>query len=218
VRGCMVRNRLFTFHPGDAVSAMPDQEFELARFCCQLQAIPLPNNSLDGAVLHHALELVGDPRTAVRELARVLAPGSRLLICGFNPLSLWGLRRGYARLFDDHFSGLRFINPVRLQDWLTVLGFEVCEEVRYLAYGLPFARRSSRNLPTSRLHPVRWGEAVKAVLRKHNPPIGGVYMISAVKQAAVMRRDWDMSRARNPKLAPVAYPKLSARNRIERSG
>jgi SAM-dependent methyltransferase len=218
VRGCMVRNRLVTFCESDVEPTAAATSAELSRFRCELQAIPLPNNSLDGAVLHHALELAPDPRTAVRELSRVLTPGARLVVCGFNPMSLWGLRHAYARLFQDSFSGLRFVNPVRLQDWLAVLGFELCEEVRYLAYGLPFGRLAGAEKPASALHPRRWGEGLQSVLLRHNPPVGGVYIISAVKQALGMRPDWKTSAGPTPKLAPVAYPKLSAWNRIERSG
>jgi len=228
VRGCMVRNRLFTFC-GDAGDDPPAadplgselaRDAELARFRCELQATPLPNNSLDGAVLHHALELAEDPRTAVRELSRVLAPGARLVVCGFNPMSLWGLRYAYARFFQDSFSGLRFVSPVRLQDWLAVLGFELCDDVRYMAYGLPFGGGTSAdNAPEGRKrwHPRRLAASLKSPLASHNPPVGGVYVISAVKQAVGMRRDWSIPGSRNPELAPVAYPKLSAWNRIERS-
>jgi len=219
----MVRNRLFTFcgDEADEPEAVAPPDSELARFRCELKATPLPNNSLDGAVLHHALELAEDPRAAVRELSRVLAPGARLVVCAFNPMSLWGLRYAYARFFQDSFSGLRFVSPVRLQDWLAVLGFELCDEVRYMAYGLPFGIGSGAdNMPEERKrwHPVRLAASLKATLASHNPPVGGVYVISAVKQAVGMRRDWSIPSSSNPDLAPVAYPKLSAWNRIERSG
>jgi SAM-dependent methyltransferase len=222
VHGCMIRNRLFTFcQPDDSQPATRDIS-DLAQFQCELHAIPLPNNSLDGAVLHHGLELAEDPRTAVRELARVLAPGSRLLVCGFNPMSLWGLRYAYARFFQDSFSGLRMVSPGRLLDWLTVLGFELCEEVRYMAYGLPFGLRTGREHAASGVNPhpgeSRWSEGIVPSLVAHNPPIGGVYMISAVKQALGVRRNWGLPAAGSPKLAPVAYPKLSAWSRIERPG
>ena len=39
-------------------------------------------------------------------------------------------------------SGLRFVSPRRLQDWLAVLGFELQQEVKYLAYELPFTTRN----------------------------------------------------------------------------
>ena len=42
-------------------------------------------------------------------------------------------------------------------------------------------------------------------------PLGGVYVISAVKQANAMRPDWSRSSVAGRKLVPAAYPKLSAR-------
>ncbi|TDJ23296.1 MAG: SAM-dependent methyltransferase [Gammaproteobacteria bacterium] len=201
VHGCMIRNRII------AIDESSDLSDGLVGIRCALHAIPLPNHSLDAVVLHHTLETVDDPRTAIRELSRVLVPGGRLVVCSFNPISPWGLRTLYARLFTDHFSGLRLVSPSRLADWLTVLGFELQEPVRYLSYSLPFSIGKK---------PWKRGHRIETALRRRQFPIGGVYLISAVKQAYGIRPDWQTSRGRPPKLAPVAYPKLSAWNRIER--
>jgi SAM-dependent methyltransferase len=214
VRGCMVRNRVFAL---DGTSPAGEG---LTTFRCELDAIPLPNNALDGVFLHHALEMAEDPRTALRELSRVLAAGGRLTVVGFNPFSFWGMRIAYARFFRDSLSGLRLVSPARLVDWLTVLGFELCEEVRFTAYNLPVrlgATADQEEQPAHPLSPSGWAPRLRNALDRHNPPVGGVYMISAVKQALGVRRDWRLSGSREPKLAPVAYPKLSAWNRIERS-
>ena len=111
VRGCMVRNRLFA---SEIQGGGPD---DLSSLCCALEALPLPNNSLDAMVLHHALEVSADARSGLREAARVLVPGGRLVICGFNPMSLWGLRRLYAQVSDDAFTGTHWVTAVRLLDW-----------------------------------------------------------------------------------------------------
>ena len=201
VRGCMIRNRIIAV---DESSHLSDG---LTGIRCALHAIPLPNHSLDAVVLRHTLETVVDPRSAIRELARVLVPGGRLVVCAFNPLSPWGLRTLYGRLFTDHFSGLNLISPYRLVDWLTVLGFEIQEPVRYLSYGLPFSVSNRRS---------KLGHGIESLLRRQQFPVGGVYIVSAIKQAVGMRPDWKLSRARPAKLAPVAYPKLRAWNRLER--
>ena len=78
--------------------ASDDEGNELACFSADVHELPLPNGCLDAVILHHALETAEDPRTAIREIARVLAPGGRLVVCGFNPLSLWGVRGAYARV------------------------------------------------------------------------------------------------------------------------
>ena len=219
VRGCMVRNRLYTLcsAPPKAANAEEGDE-ERAFFQCELHALPLANGSLDAMVVHHGLEAADDPRTAVREIARVLRPGGRLVICGFNPLSLWGLRNLFGRVSQD---GLKFVRPARILDWLTVLGFELSDDVLYLAYGLPFFHgpAKSATLPdTARWHPLHWVRQVRGVVHRHQPPFGGVYMIVAFKQAAAVRPDVNALKARPGKLAPVAYPKLSTWNRVERSG
>lgn len=203
VRGCMVRQRLVIGASGNDVGS------ELACFSADVHALPLPNGCLDAVVLHHALETAEDPRTAIREIARVLAPGGRLLVCGFNPLSLWGVRGAYASVFTDSFSGLRFVNPLRLLDWLTVLGFERQDEVKYLAYGLPFARGGSD---------AKLWRNLRNLLLRHQLPCGGVYLLSAVKQALANLPDLPRARLHSSKLAPVAYPKLGTWNRTERPG
>ncbi len=202
VRGCMIRNR-FRLETGAAEPpGEGGEEAESGRFRADLHELPLRNKSLDAVVLHHVLETSEDPRGAMREIARSLAPGGRLLIVSFNPWSLWGLRGAYARFFKDSFSGLRFVSPGRLQDWLAVLGFELQQEVKYLAYDLPF---STRNKDAG-----VWRK-LRSLCAERRIPLGGVYVISAVKQASAMRPDWSRSSVGSRKLVPAAYPKLSAR-------
>lgn len=138
----------------------------------------------------------------------MLCAGGRLVVCSFNPLSLWGLRRAYAKITGDGFSGLRLVSPLRLIDWLTVLGFET-ETVRYIAYSMPFGGNASE----ARL----WRES-RELLARHQIPFGGVYLLSAVKQVLAQRPDLSRRSVQPGKLAPVAYPKLSAWNRLERPG
>jgi SAM-dependent methyltransferase len=65
---------------------------------CEFDALPFPNHSLDLVVLPHALELARDPHLTLREVERVLVPEGRVVITGFNPLSLWGLRQHAGHL------------------------------------------------------------------------------------------------------------------------
>lgn len=187
----MVRNRLYA-------SDLPGQAPEdLSSLCCAPEALPLPNNSLDAMVLHHALEAAADARSALREAARALRPGGRLVICTFNPLSLWGARRLYAHVWDDSFAGLRLVSPLRMRDWLALLGFELHDGVQYLSYTLPFSRGTGESAPGR----------TETLLKRLQPPVGGVYLISAVKQAVALRPHWRDTRVKAGKLLPAAYPK-----------
>lgn len=93
-------------------------------------ALPFPANSLDLVVLPHTLEFSADPHTTLREVERVLVPEGRVVICGFNPVSLWSFSQRRSYLY--RWFGLGplpsagdFIGYLRLRDWLRLLGFEV---------------------------------------------------------------------------------------------
>jgi SAM-dependent methyltransferase len=201
VRGSMVRRRLY----GSSTAGRPVAEIPVLQ--CAYEALPLPNASLDALVLHHALETAPDPRSVLREAARVVAPGGRLILCAFNPLSLWGMRRLYAGLVPDAFRGLRMPTVFRLLDWLALLGFEIQGAPRYLQFGLPFHRERSREQVKRNPALPESGEPPASVLarakRWHRLPLGGVCLLAATKQAVAMRPLWRPA----SRLAPVGYGK-----------
>ena len=52
--------------------------------------LPFASQSLDLVVLPHALEFAAEPHRVLREVERVLIPEGQVIVCGFNPASLWG--------------------------------------------------------------------------------------------------------------------------------
>lgn len=198
VKRCMVRNCFYAAVPGTQPHA------ELIGFQGSLSALPLPNRSVDGFVLHHSLEVEDDPRQALREVGRVIAPGGRLLICAFNSLSLWGLRGLYGHLHDDVFSGMKFVNPLRLFDWLALLGFKPEGRTGYLGFGLPMKLGWNR--------PARLG----AWLTRVRPPTGGIILVSALKQTHGARWVGRRGPLKPAGVAPVALPKPTAWKPLER--
>ncbi len=102
---------------------------------CDAAHLALQPSSVDAVLLPHTLELHGHPHEVLREAERVLVGEGRLVVLGFNPVGLWGLRRVLSR---GRFPAgtLRLIPEWRLRDWLKLLGFEV-ERVEYHCHRLP---------------------------------------------------------------------------------
>lgn len=154
---------------------------EGAALVTDFSALPFPPNSLDLVVLPHTLELAPDPHSTLREVERVLLPEGRVVIGGFNPASLWGLRQRRAVLYQRLGWGTPFIPPTpwigywRLRDWLRLLGFEV-EVVRFGAYRPAFKSESW-------LERMRWMDALGA---RWWPILGAAYFLVAVKRVPAM--------------------------------
>jgi len=82
-----------------------------------LYALPFPNESFDLAIMHLVLHYLATPLSAIRESARVLRPGGRLLIADFAPHDREELRRAHAH----HWLGF---SDRQVGDWLHEAGFE----------------------------------------------------------------------------------------------
>jgi SAM-dependent methyltransferase len=151
----------------------------LTDFC----ALPFPSSSLDLVVLPHALEYSADPHATLREVERVLVPEGRVVICGLNPVSLWGLKQGRAHLYRRFGRGRlflpeggEFIGYWRLRDWLRLLSFEV-EQGEFGCY-----RPAMRN--EKWLQRFEWMDRAGA---RWWPILGSAYFLVAVKRVRGMR-------------------------------
>lgn len=153
---------------------------------CEFDALPFPNASIDLVVLPHSLELARDPHHTLREVERVLVPEGRVVIAGFNPASLWGLRQSAGRMRRGMGLGRakslylpragEFIGYWRLRDWLRLLGFEV-EAGRFGCWRPPFQTDKW-------LDRFAWMDRVGD---RWWPVLGAVYFLVAVKRVRGMR-------------------------------
>jgi len=143
---------------------------------CDLRELPFATNSVDLVVMPHILEFHDDPHQILREVERVLIAEGQLVITGFNPISLWGLRRRLHRGAAEFPLNGDYISVLRLKDWLQLLSFEVDRGI-FGCYAPPCAH--DRWLK-------RW-HFLEAAGDRWWTFAGGVYMLRAVKRVRGMR-------------------------------
>lgn len=147
---------------------------------------PFESKSLDLVVLPHVLEFSPEPHQTLREAARVLIPEGQLIICGFNPFSLWGMRQAFGRATGMYFLPQHgeFISLQRMKDWLKLLNLEANRG--YCGCYLPpcSSQKSQKRYAFMDKAGDRWW-----------PSFGGVYILQAVKRVRGMTlvgEAWEM--------------------------
>lgn len=131
---------------------------------------PILTDSVDAIVLPHTLELTRDPHQVLREADRSLIPDGHLVILGFNPRSIWGVRRILTRKHGNMPWDARFLSMHRIKDWLGLLGFDTLHS-HYL-----FQRPPLQN--------PRLLEKLKVI----DPPSGYGYMLFSAAYILVARK------------------------------
>lgn len=156
--------------------------------------LPVESNSVDLMVLPHTLEFSGHPHQVVREVARVLRPEGHVVIAGFNPMSLWGLRRGIGTRRNFPWDG-SFIHLPRVKDWFALVGLEIVAG-SMACYAPPCAEQKWLD---------RFAFMEKAGDRWW-PVAGGVFFLKAIKRVRGMRLimpKWSDRAAPQKNLSPV---------------
>ena len=166
------------------------------------EELPFADQSIDLMVLPHLLEFAHAPHQVLREVNRVLRPEGRLIVSGFNPISLWGAREWVGAATSRHFlpvSG-RFIGLPRLRDWFELLSLEI-DASHYGCYRPPCRTEI-------------WLERTRFLERAGDrwwPICGAAYFVSAVKRVPGMRLmgpAWKRDSGRRARVA-VASPSFS---------
>lgn len=139
------------------------------------RACPVATDSVDAVFLPHTLDFSDEPHAVLRESERVLIPEGRLIVLGFNPLSLWG---GWRALRKN--SGMvpwcgNFISQRRVLDWLNLLGFDV--EMQRPVMFLPPLRGSAM---------LRRCEVFEPLGERWLPQFSAAYAIRAVKRVSTL--------------------------------
>jgi SAM-dependent methyltransferase len=159
---------------GESVIALPPRP----KLIVDPVELPFASQSLDLVVLPHVLEFAEEPHQVLREVERVLIPEGQVIICGFNPASLWGMRQVSGRLTGARFlpQAGEFISMPRMKDWLKLLNMGVSQS--HLGCYAPACKSDKwlRRYAFMDRAGARWW-----------PYFGAVYIVQAVKRVKGMR-------------------------------
>lgn len=132
-------------------------------------------DSVDVVVLSHVLELNADPHQVLREIDRILVPEGRVVILGFNPWGLWGLRSLLSSKRSRAPWCSHFFSPFRVKDWLQLLGYEM-EEANTFHFKLPIDKPwCAENM-----------KFLDTLGQRFWPAFGGGYMLVAKKRVTAL--------------------------------
>ncbi|MRW94150.1 methyltransferase domain-containing protein [Duganella sp. FT80W] len=159
--------------------------------------LPFASQSVDLMVLPHVLEFSTDPHQVLREVERVLIPEGQVIICGFNPASLWGARHVLRRVGGTSFLPRteELISMPRMKDWLKLLNMSASQS--HFGCYAPACRTE------------KWLQRYAFMDNAGSrwwPYFGGVYVVQAIKRVKGMRMigpAWTRKTATAPAVVPV---------------
>jgi SAM-dependent methyltransferase len=172
--------------------------------------LPFADESIDLVILPHAFEFAEDPHALLREVNRVLIPEGRMVVTGFNPLSLLGMRQQLSHLTQGlvlpnalHISPIlprqgQFITLNRVKDWLKVLGMDI-NQGAIGCYAMPSQHQAIQRQAIQRdiKHTTSWLEKAG---NRWWPMAGAVWLLAATKHRPELR----MIKPRWRKKSPVS--------------
>lgn len=146
----------------------------------ELHQLPVASGSIDAVILPHTLEFSDRPHAILREVHRVLRSDGHLIVLGFKPGGLWGLRRlvpgaGLPPAVDT------FISDRRMTDWLELLDMRIQLRERYF-FRWPVSGNRGSGSPVWERRGQRWW-----------PELAACYLLKAQKRVLTLtpvRKPW----------------------------
>jgi SAM-dependent methyltransferase len=136
---CLISHQLNMGLAGENMNVIADPHY-----------LPFESKSVDACLLAHMLTYSADPHWLLREVDRIMVDDGWLIISGFNPTSLLGLRKVFWPLCRQQFSRAQMFSKLRQLDWLRLLNYEVLHYANF--HVLPWkSRHCSYNQKTSML-------------------------------------------------------------------
>ena len=172
----------------------------------EFHRLPIESDSIDAILLPHTLDFSDRQHEILREADRVLRANGHIVVLGFKPGGLWGLRRlipgagmppGADHLISDR----------RIMDWLKLLDMRIQGEHRYF-FRWPLPRKSVSGSQ-------KWERRGQALW----PELAACYMLTAQKRVSTLTPVRSLWRRKPSVVAGLAEPSTRvSRIRFTRSG
>lgn len=130
--------------------------------------LPLLPNSVDVIVLVHLLEFIDYPVKLLQEIFHALKPNGQLIILGFNPWSLWGLKKTFSR--GVPWKG-KFWSRAQVKRWLINFNYSILYSKTF-CHGLPSQKKLARQTRAF----------IETAAQLALPASGGIYLLVAKKK------------------------------------
>ena len=159
----------------------------------ELHRLPVASDSIDSVLLPHTLDYSDRQHAILREVHRVLRSDGHLVVLGFRPGGLWGLRRlvpgaglppGAEHLISDR----------RLRDWLKLLDMRIHGLTGYF-FRWPLPGIKGPSSPQWERRGRRWW-----------PELSACYMLSAQKRISTLTPVRPVWRKKPKVVARLAEP------------
>lgn len=145
-----------------------------------LDRLPVASDTIDAVILPHTLEFSDRPHAILREVQRILRSDGHVIVLGFKPGGLWGLRRLIPRAGMP--PGVEtFISDRRMSDWLQLLDMRIQSSERYF-FRWPLSGNRGPGSPDWERRGRRWW-----------PELAACYMLKAQKRVVALtpvRKPW----------------------------
>lgn len=129
--------------------------------------LPILTGSIDLVLIPHVLEMVDNPRQLLAEACRIIKPEGLIVVYGFNPYSMWGLKKLMNKNQNMPWSS-HFIHASHVKNWLHLADFAMEKQMAAL-FRPPFNNPSLYQ----KLH------FLENLGSKCLPIFGGVYVLLA---------------------------------------
>jgi SAM-dependent methyltransferase len=149
------------------LSPIHDREMSCVFIEGDFYELPIHTGSVDQVILPHTLELLDNPHKLLSEACRIVKPEGYIYITGFNPYSLWGLKKCFTKNEGIPWSR-NFISASTIKKWLELADFELQEQNMVL-----FRPATQHYSLYQKLKFLEW------VGNKCYKPLGGVYILKA---------------------------------------